>query len=61
MGREAFRLIVNDKRFDGFPMVLETDPEDDECSGWRKDLAALRKLVGKTEPIKAQRKGQARL
>ena len=61
LGAEPFRLIVNDKRFDGFPMVLETDPEDDECSGWKKDLAALRKLVGKTEPIKAKKKGQARL
>lgn len=61
IGLEAFRLIVNDKRFDGFPMVLETDPEDDECTGWKKDLAALRKLVGKTEPIASKRKGQARL
>lgn len=61
LGAEAFRLIVNDKRFDGFPMVLETDPEDDECSGWRKDLAALRNLVGKKEPIKAKKKGQMRI
>jgi deoxyribonuclease-4 len=61
LGLEAFRLIVNDARFDGFPMVLETDPEDDECSGWKKDLAALRKLLGNKEPIKAKRKGQVRL
>src|SRR5690242_262121 len=61
LGLEAFRLIVNDPRFDGFPMVLETDPEDDACSGWKKDLAQLRKLVGKKEPIAAKRKGQVRL
>jgi hypothetical protein len=42
-------------------MVLETDPEDDECSGWKKDLAALRKLIGKTEPIKGKKKGQLRI
>jgi len=61
LGLEAFRLIVNDKRFDGFPMVLETNPEDDECTGWKKDLAQLRKLVGKTEPIKSKKKGQQKL
>jgi len=61
LGLEAFRLIVNDKRFDGFPMVLETNPEDDECTGWKKDLAQLRKLLGKAEPVKAKRKGQQKL
>jgi deoxyribonuclease IV len=61
LGLEAFRLIVNDPRFDGFPMVLETDPEDDESSGWKKDLAELRKLLGRKEPIKAKRKGQVTL
>lgn len=61
LGLEAFRLLVNDRRFDGFPMVLETDPEDDACSGWKKDLATLRGLVGMTEPIKAPRQGQQRL
>lgn len=61
LGLEAFRLILNDPRFDGFPMVLETDPEDDACTGWKRDLAELRKLVGRKEPIVAPRKGQARL
>jgi deoxyribonuclease-4 len=61
IGLEAFRLIVNDARFDGFPMVLETDPEDDECTGWKKDLKALRSLVGRREPIKAKKKGQQKL
>ncbi len=61
LGLEAFRLIVNDRRFDGFPMVLETNPEDDECSGWKKDLAQLRKLVGKTEPITLRKKGQQKI
>jgi len=61
LGLEAFRLLVNDPRFSGFPMVLETDPEDDECSGWKKDLATLRKLVGKHDPIKPKKKGQQRI
>lgn len=61
LGLEAFRLIVNDKRFDGLPMVLETNPEDDECSGWKTDLAALRKLVGKREPIRPKKEGQQKI
>jgi len=61
LGLEPFRLLVNDPTFDGFPMVLETDPEDDECNGWKQDLKVLRGLVGKTDPIKPKKKGQTRL
>ncbi len=61
LGSEPFRLLVNDPRFAKFPMVLETDPEDDECSGWKKDLKTLRGLVGKAEPIKPKKKGQQRI
>jgi len=61
LGLEAFRLLVNDPRFAKFPMILETDPEDDELTGWKKDLKTLRGLVGKTEPIKPKKKGQQRI
>lgn len=41
IGREAFRLLVNDARFSKTPMVLETAKEDDMDV---KNLALLRKL-----------------
>jgi deoxyribonuclease-4 len=41
IGLEAFRLILNDKRFEKIPKILETPKEDD----WdRKNLATLRNL-----------------
>ena len=41
LGLEAFRLIVNDERFLGLPMVLET-PGDEE--DYRRNLQILKKL-----------------
>jgi len=41
LGLEAFRRIVNDTRFDGIPMVLETPGGLDE---WKKEIALLRSL-----------------
>ena len=41
IGLEAFRLILNDKRFEKIPKILETPKEDD----WdKKNLTALRSL-----------------
>lgn len=62
IGLEHFRLLVNDKRFERHAMVLETDPLDDECTGWKRDLKTLRRLVGHLEPIAPKRrKGQQRI
>ena len=45
IGLEAFRLLMNDKRFWGLPMCLET-PKSDDCHEDRENLATLRNLLG---------------
>ena len=45
IGLEAFRLLMNDKRFWGLPMCLET-PKSDDCHEDLENLATLRGLVG---------------
>jgi deoxyribonuclease IV len=45
LGREAFRLVVNDPRFKELPMIIETPKEDDMADDIR-NLALLRSLVG---------------
>lgn len=42
LGLKPFEILVNDRRFDNIPLVLET-PGGDE--GYRKDLRTLRGLV----------------
>ncbi|TMA54102.1 MAG: deoxyribonuclease IV, partial [Deltaproteobacteria bacterium] len=44
LGLEAFRLLVNDARFWGLPMCLET-PKSDDCHEDRENLATLRGLL----------------
>lgn len=44
LGLEPFRLLVNDERFEGLPMVLETPGGD---KWYRKNLQILRKLAGR--------------
>jgi deoxyribonuclease-4 len=46
VGLEAFRLLLNDPRFRGLPMVLETEKGDDLAED-RENLAVLRSLVGR--------------
>ncbi len=41
MGLDAFRLLVNDSRFEGIPMVLETPGEEED---FRKNLGVLKAL-----------------
>jgi deoxyribonuclease IV len=50
IGREGFRLIVNDPDFAAIPMYLETAKEnDDSGNDWDAiNLATLRELVGAT-------------
>lgn len=43
IGREAFRLLMNDRRFDEIPLVLETDDE----SLWPKEIRMLRGFAKK--------------
>lgn len=47
VGLEAFRLILNDRRFRDRPMVLET-PKGEALDEDRENLAALRALLPKT-------------
>jgi deoxyribonuclease-4 len=44
LGLEAFRLLLNDRRFWGLPMCLET-PKSDDCHEDRENLATLRGLL----------------
>ena len=44
IGVEAFRLLVNDKRFWGLPMCLET-PKGPDLKEDREDLTLLRSLI----------------
>jgi len=43
LGLEAFRLIMNDPRFDGIPMILETPDE----SRWAEEIRLLMGLADK--------------
>lgn len=43
LGKEAFRSLLNDKRFAKTPMCIETDPGEDDV-GHKKDLKLLRAL-----------------
>jgi deoxyribonuclease-4 len=44
LGLEAFRLLLNDRRFWGLPMCLET-PKSDDCHEDRENLTILRGLL----------------
>ena len=46
IGLEAFRLLLNDPRFTGLPMVLET-PKGEDLVEDRENLRVLRSLVQK--------------
>ena len=59
IGLEAFRLLVNDRRFEHTPGVLETPPLPSGEKSYKRNLAVLRGLVGRKERIEV--KGQRRL
>jgi deoxyribonuclease-4 len=44
LGLDAFRWLMNDPRFDGIPMLLET-PKGEDCAEDRENLSVLRGLV----------------
>ncbi|KAL7275823.1 DNA-(apurinic or apyrimidinic site) lyase [Rhizina undulata] len=46
LGLEPFRIIMNDKRFEGMPMVLET-PTEDDGQVWAAEIKLLEGLIGK--------------
>ena len=46
VGLEAFRLIVNDRRFRHLPMVLET-PKGADLAEDRRNLAVLRAMIAR--------------
>ena len=41
LGLDAFRMIMNDRRFDGIPMILET-PDD---SRWAEEIRMLKGMI----------------
>jgi deoxyribonuclease-4 len=47
IGVEAFRLLLNDKRFWGLPMCLET-PKGPDLAEDHENLTLLKSLIGKT-------------
>lgn len=49
LGLEAFRLILNDRRFWGIPMCLET-PKGKDLKEDRENLTLLRSLIGRDVP-----------
>ena len=46
IGLEPFRLIMNDRRFDGIPLILET-PESER---WAEEIRLLYGLIDKNAP-----------
>ena len=44
LGMEVFRFIMNDPRFDGIPLILETPDE----TRWTEEIRLLRSLAGQT-------------
>ncbi|MGB5658671.1 MAG: TIM barrel protein, partial [Thermoanaerobaculia bacterium] len=44
LGLEVFERLVNDPRWHGRPMILET-PMGDDSEGHRRDLELLRSLI----------------
>jgi deoxyribonuclease-4 len=50
IGREGFRLLVTDPRFEDIPMVLETPKGDDGISMDRVNLRLLRRLASGAPP-----------
>lgn len=51
MGREPFRLLLNDRRFARIPMYLETPKGTEKGTDWdRINLQTLRRLVGRRRP-----------
>jgi hypothetical protein len=49
IGTEALRLLLNDRRFWGIPMCLET-PKGPDLKEDMENLALLRSLVGQESP-----------
>ena len=50
LGIEAFRLIMNDRRFLDIPKILET-PKDDSLHHDIKNLATLKSLLTRHHPV----------
>jgi deoxyribonuclease-4 len=60
MGLETFARIVNDRRFRGLPLVVETPGP---LAEWKKEIARLRALVrpaGRRRPARTAARGKGR-
>jgi deoxyribonuclease-4 len=53
LGLEPFRLLVNDARFAKVPGVVETPWPEDGTRPYGAEIALLRSLVGRTDPMPA--------
>jgi deoxyribonuclease-4 len=51
VGLEGFRRILNDPRWDGVPMLLETPKDEDNDGNDARNLAALAALVEDAERL----------
>jgi deoxyribonuclease-4 len=56
LGVTAFWCLLNDRRFEGLPMVLET-PKGEDLSEDRANLALLRAQIGRRRPVKGPTAG----
>jgi deoxyribonuclease-4 len=54
LGLESFRRIVNDRRFRGVPLVVETPGP---LAEWKKEIGLLRGLIA---PVRARKRGARR-
>ena len=53
IGKEAFRLLLNDRRFRKVPMYLETPKGDGERQGPRRDQSAHAAATGPKNEVRA--------
>jgi deoxyribonuclease-4 len=56
IGRDAFRLLVNDRRFRNVPACLETPGDDDDYRRNLRVLKGLRQRAGKPQRARAARR-----
>lgn len=57
LGKEVFRCLINDQRFENTPMCLELDPGEDDVL-LKKDLKTVRALRNSPPPINRAEPGK---
>lgn len=54
LGLEPFRRLVNDPRFAEIPALLETPYYENDVRPYKQEIALLRSLIGRTEPVTSE-------